>query len=248
MTAWRAILLGIGYYFCKPYWPYGWSTGVPLFSSMVIGVIMGDLTTALIIGAAIQATYMGWLAVGPGIPSDQTLATFIAVPLAIQSNLSPEVAVTLAVPVGLMGLVIHNIRRTVNATWIHMADRSAEEADTAGIARAAYLYPALLMIPLHIIPVALAVYFGPTAANAFLASVPGWILHGLEVAGGMLPALGFALTITMIGKKSLIPYFLAGFLISRVSSLGSITLALFSVILGILHVQYTQRSVTDNGN
>jgi mannose/fructose/N-acetylgalactosamine-specific phosphotransferase system component IIC len=53
------------------------------------------------------------------------LATFIAVPIALQSNLEPAVAVTLAVPVGLLGVLLDYIRRTVNAAWIHMADSYA---------------------------------------------------------------------------------------------------------------------------
>lgn len=207
---------------------------------------MGDVSGALIIGAAIQATYMGWFAAGPGIPSDQALATYITVPLAMVAGMSPEMAVTLAVPVGLLGVLLHNLRRTINAVFPHMADKFAENGDVRGIYRAAYLYPALLMIPLHVVPVAVLTYLGPTVARSFIESLPTWLVHGLEVAGGMMPAMGFAMGISVIGRKKLMPYFLAGFLISRtVPSLSSITLVVFAVILGTLHVQYTQkRAVT----
>lgn len=47
--------------------------------------------------------------------------------------------------------------------------------------------------------------------NKVLEVIPAWLMHGFEVMGGILPALGFALTIMVIGKKNLIPYFLIGF-------------------------------------
>ena len=43
--------------------------------------------------------------------------------------------------------------------------------------------------------------------NKVLEVIPAWLMHGFEVMGGILPALGFALTIMVIGKKNLIPYF-----------------------------------------
>ena len=38
-------------------------------------------------------------------------------------------------------------------------------------------------------------------------AVPAWLSHSFEIMGGILPALGFAITLTVIGKKTLIPFF-----------------------------------------
>ena len=53
------------------------------------------------------------------------------------------------------------------------------------------------------IPVALAVYYGSAYIERILDAIPVWLMNGLTVAGGMLPALGFAIVVTVIGQRYL---------------------------------------------
>lgn len=64
------------------------------------------------------------------------------------------------------------------------------------------LYPTLARIPITVTPVAVAVYFGAANIDKVLAVIPDWLMNGLTVAGGMLPALGFAIVIKIIGKRN----------------------------------------------
>ncbi len=248
MTLTQAILLGIVFWFCRLGILYGWPKNIPIVTSLFIGLILGDVPKAMIVGGALQAIYIGVIAPGANIPTDQTLATFVAVPLAITTNMSPEMAVALAMPVGLLGVAIDYVRRTLNAAWVHMADKYAEEADTRGIIRCAYVYPPLMLIPLYVIPVTVAAYLGPTAVDAFLNAVPKSLIHGFELAGGMLPALGFAITMMVIGRRNLIPYFIAGFFLTKYSGLSIIALAVFGTVLAFLHIQYANGGGAANGN
>ena len=54
-------------------------------------------------------------------------------------------------------------------------------------------------------------FFGQPVVEKFLSLMPTWLTHSFEIIGGILPALGFAITIMVIGKKSLLPYFIGGF-------------------------------------
>ncbi|GMA09321.1 PTS sorbose transporter subunit IIC [Tetragenococcus halophilus subsp. flandriensis] len=248
MSITQAIILGILFCFCRMGILYTWPKNIPLFGAMLIGLVLGDLPQAMIIGAAIQAIYMGVIQPGGNIPTDQVLATFIAVPIAIQSNLEPSVAVTLAVPVGLLGVLLDYIRRTVNAGWIHMADSYAEKANANGVMRAHFLYPTLSLILIYIVPVAIAIYLGPNAVNNFMDAVPDWIMSGLEVAGGVLPALGFAITISVIERGNIIPYFLFGFFIYQYASdVNAIAFALLGMFLAYLHITFTKNNNTEEG-
>ena len=92
-----------------------------------------------------------------------------------------------------------------------MADKYAEDLNYSGIYRAAFLYPALAGFVIRFPLVFAANFFGQSIVNQILDVIPKWLMHGFEVMGGILPALGFALTIMVIGKKHLIPYFLIGF-------------------------------------
>jgi D-glucosaminate-specific PTS system IIC component len=38
--------------------------------------------------------------------------------------------------------------------------------------------------------------------ESFLKLMPHWLTHSFEIMGGILPALGFAITIMVIGKRA----------------------------------------------
>ncbi len=93
--------LTAGYYFighCKiGYWFYD-VPGQPLFIGMIFGLVSGDLKTGLMLGGTIQLVYLGMIMPGGNLPSDPTLASVIAIPIALKTGLTAEQAVVLAVP------------------------------------------------------------------------------------------------------------------------------------------------------
>ena len=42
--------------------------------------------------------------------------------------------------------------------------------------------------------------------------MPDWLVNGFQVAGGLLPAVGFAMLLRVTLKARYVPYLLAGFL------------------------------------
>ena len=51
------------------------------------------------------------------MPSDPALASAIAIPIALGVGMNAEAAVALAVPFGVLGVFMDQLRRTINATW-----------------------------------------------------------------------------------------------------------------------------------
>ena len=64
-----------------------------------------------------------------------------------------------------------------------------------------------------------------------LNAIPEWLMHGLEVAGGVLPAVGFAMIIYMIGKAKYIPLFLIGFYLVKISNINTLVAGVFAVCI-----------------
>ena len=213
----------------------------PIVLALPIGLIMGNVPDAMKIGAALQMIYLGAIAPGGTLPSDEALASCIAIPIALAAKMTPQVAVTLAVPVGLLGVLIDNIKRTYHSYFVHRADKAAEEMNQKGLERNEFWYPFFLSIPLRVLPCTLALYFGTDAVSAFLNSIPAWATNGLTVAGGLLPALGFAMTILVIGKKTLIPYFILGFALVGYSGINTIGAAVIGVCVALLQATFMQR-------
>ncbi len=72
----------------------------PLVLAVPIGLIMGNLGDAMKIGASLQMIYLGAIAPGGTLPADEALASCITIPVALAAGLEPDIAVTIAVPVG----------------------------------------------------------------------------------------------------------------------------------------------------
>ena len=247
MSIGLALVFGILYWFATNKLWYGTLHLIrqPIVLAVPIGLIMGDLPNAMIIGASLQMIYLGAIAPGGTLPSDEALAACIAIPLALEANLEPGIAVTLAVPIGLLGVLIDNLKRTYHSYFIHLADKAVEENNLKKMRRAEFWYPLIVSVPLRVVPAALALAFGVDAVTAFLNSIPAWATNGLSVAGGLLPALGFALTIMVIGKKKLLPYFIIGFAIVAYSGINTIGVAVFAICIALLQGNFVQSDETD---
>lgn len=245
----QALLIGIVYWLGTNRIWYGITHVIrqPLIMAVLVGFIMGDTKTAMMIGAPLQLIYLGTISPGGNIPADEAFAACVAIPIAIKTGVSVEVAVSLAVPVGLLGVLLDTLRRTYATGFVRLADRAVEEDDPKAYRRATFWYPFFVAIPLRIVPAFLATYFGADAVQSFLNVIPDWVTNGLSVAGGILPALGFAVTMIVIGKKSLLPYFIIGFLIMSYSGIGTIGIAAIGLCIALLQSNFAL--VTDvNGD
>lgn len=217
-------------------------TRQPIVLAVPIGLIMGQLPEAMKIGAALQIIYLGAIAPGGTLPSDEALASCIAIPLALVIGLPPEMAVPIAMPLGLLGVLIDNLKRTYHSYFIHEADIGAEELNKSKMDRNEFWLPLLASIPLRTIPVIVALTFGVDAIQEFLNALPVWATNGLAVAGGILLALGFAVTVMVIGRKELLPYFIVGFTIAAFTSMNMIGLAVIALCIALLQSQFVTRS------
>lgn len=219
----------------------GYNTGYTIFESpvtsgLLAGIILGKPIEGLVIGGTIQLIYVGVIAPGGNFPADSAIAGACVAPIALMTGMKPSVAVTLAVPVGLLGVFLINLRKTLAIKFAHSADHYAKEADTKGIYKCAVIYPALLNILVAFLPVFIVVLFGTTVVDVILKYIPEVIMHGLEVAGGMLPALGFALIMHMIGKPKYIVFMILGFFALQMTGWSNLVLGIFGGCLAFMIV------------
>lgn len=232
-----AIFMGCYYWFCRLRLGYTFSSMLlqPVVIGVFVGLLTGNMVLAMQIGAGLQLVYLGVTSTpGGNVPSDPALAGCIAIPLGVLSNMSPEVAIALAIPFGVLGVFVDQLRRTTNAFWVHMADNYAAKADTKGIVRAAFLYPAIAGFVIRF-PLVFAIDFlGVNAVEKLVEVLPTWLMHSFEIMGGILPALGFAITLTVIGKKSLIPFFIIGFFAVMYLGLDTMAVAIFATCVALI--------------
>ena len=245
MTVAQAILIALLYWISQAKIWYGFSImRMPLCIAPFIGLMFGDIPTALQVGATLQMIYIGSIAPGGNPPADEGLASCIAIPIALTAGIDPTVAISLAIPLGLLGVVLENVRKTLNTFFVHMADKYAAEGNVRGLQLSATLYPILLAFPMRFIPVFIACLFGPEAIQAFVNMLPEWITHGLSAAGNILPALGFAITMIVIGKKQYLPLFVIGFFIVAYTGLSTVGIAIFGACAVLMIMQLQREGTT----
>ncbi len=167
--------------------------------------------------------------------------------LTILSSANPKLAVTFAIPFSLLGLLMVQIYQTINSFWVHRADKALDEGKVRQIRFLNYVPSFIVALVVYGIPAFCLVMFGKTWATAMLDAIPKSLTTALEVVGGLMPALGIAMLLNYLGKKSLNAYFFIGFFLAVYLKLDIMALAIFSATIAFL-VFINQTSKTENSN
>ena len=86
----------------------------PIVVCPVVGAFLGDLNTGLVMGASIEALFMGSVSIGAYIPPDATSAGLLCTAYAILLHLDTEAAVGLAMPIGTLVLGVGSLAQIVS--------------------------------------------------------------------------------------------------------------------------------------
>lgn len=250
ISVWQAALIAFFYYLANSTWFAGvgfFTIYRPLVAGAIVGIILGDIPTGVTMGATINMIYLGFISAGGALPGDPALAGYLATALAISSGIDAQAALALAVPIGLLGTLIWFGRLTVNAFFVHMGDKYAEEGNMAGLMFANLVPPQLFLFIISFIPVFVAALYGPEAVKGAMDFLGQNVLGVLIVIGGMLPALGIALNLRGIAKGATMPYFFLGFFFAVYFHVSVIGIGILGVILAFLHLHFTSSGGVEHG-
>ena len=189
----------------------------PIVSGAVIGAILGDLPTGLVVGGTYQLMTIGNMPVGGAQPPNAVIGGVMAVVFAIASGLDTTAAVGLAVPFALIGQYMVTLLFTVMSPMMSVADKMADKADTKGIVRLNYLAMAALGT-LFAVVCTIGLIGGAAMGNALQAAfdaVP-WLMTGLSAAGGMMRFVGFATLLRIMMSNDHWGIYFTGFAIATI--------------------------------
>lgn len=193
------------------------SAGSAVFSGFITGLIMGDMATGLFIGGSMQLTILGVGTFGGASRIDANSGTLIATAFAVSAGMDPEQALAaLGVPVAAILVYTDILGRFANTFWGHACDADVEKMNW-GAYNVHYWMGAVSWCLSRMLPVFLALAFGQPLVEAITAALNGdlkWLGDGLTVAGGMLPAVGFAILLRYLPVKKHIAYLILGFVIA----------------------------------
>lgn len=197
----------------------------PLVVGTLVGIALGDPVMGAKCGAALEVVFMGAIQIGAAVPPDAMLGAGIGTALAIITGKGPEVAFTLGFPIAVFGQSIKIVCFIVRSWYMGLACKYAREVQV-GKMHALNWFGLILQCTIYGLVGFCTIYFGSSVVENVLNNIPEVVMKSLEVAGGLLPAVGFALLLQpmMTSKNSL--YFFLGFIMVA----GSLT-PLFTIDL-----------------
>jgi PTS system mannose-specific IID component len=234
----EAILLGLWTGICAVDGVYHQTMlGRPVIGGTIAGLILGDVQTGLLVGGGIEMAYLVLTNVGGAAPPDATTAGIVGVAVAHYTG-TTDIATLIAatLPASIMGQQAWILSWIVNTWAIHRMDKAAEEGDLKKAERIHILQGTPSWFIFYFLVTVLNVYFGIELIQAVMGSLPPWVLGGLNVASGILPALGIAMLLGQILTNVNWPYFLFGVVLAAFLKLSLVGTALVGV--GVAFVLY----------
>ena len=202
-----AIIVGVDF------WLEGLFIFRPIIVSTLTGVILGDVQLGLLTGGITELAFAGLTPAGGTQPPNPVLAGVMSTVIAYTTKTEASGAMALALPFSFLMQYIILFCYSTFSFFMKGADKAAEEADTAKIVKINMTCTAIIAL-LYGLIVFLCAYVAQDAMKTFVEILPAWLTHGFEVAGGILPAVGFAMLLKVMLKGEFVPYLLIGFVIA----------------------------------
>ena len=173
----------------------------PIVMGPLVGLVLGDVNAGLAVGATLELAFMGNVTIGAALP--------------------PEITA---------GGIKNTYYLTARSWFLHKSDKYAAEGNAAGV-DAMHMISFLSYDIVMSLVIAICFYCGSDAVQSFLAIIPAFIIRGISVAAGILPALGFAMLGKILISPKVAPYFLLGFLLAAYLNVPVLGIALLGVII-----------------
>ena len=113
------------------------------------------------------------------------------------------------------------------------ADKYAAAGNYKGVERMHLIAGFGLSLMLGLV-VMISFMVGSKTVGNLLDMIPEFIQHGLSVATGLIPALGFAMLARLLINKQVAPYFFLGFALAAYLEIPVTGIAIFGAIVAVV--------------
>lgn len=206
----------------------------PLVVGLIAGLLMGDMTTGILIGASLEAIFMGNASIGGVISAELVTATTLTVTFAVISHVDQQAAITLSIPIGMLAaFVVMLLKNVVMNIFAPLLDKYARENNQKGIVFLHYftwLFTCFAIASMSFI----GVLVGNDPVSQLVNSIPTALMNGLKASGGLLPAVGFALLMKLLWNNKLAIFYLLGFILTAYLKLPAVAVAALGVVICVV--------------
>ncbi|BFQ92295.1 PTS mannose/fructose/sorbose transporter subunit IIC [Gallibacterium anatis] len=209
----------------------------PLIACTLIGLVLGDIKTGIIVGGSLELLALGWMNIGAALAPDAALASVVSTILVIVGGQEITTGIAIAIPLAAAGQVLTYVVRAITVGFQHLADKSVKDGN---LNRLDWVHcSALLLQAMRIAIPALIVALtaGTDTVQSLLSAIPPVVTTGLKIAGGIIAVVGYAMVINMMRAGHLMPFFYAGFVVAAFTDFNLVALGVLGTIMAILYIQ-----------
>ena len=234
-----------------------YTLGRPLVAGLVVGIILGDVQTGIIVGAAIQLVYIALVTPGGTVSADVRAVSYIGIPLAIlairaygldpSSTEAASQAAAIGAAVGTLGTVLFYGTATMNLIWQGIGWRAMESKEWSRIKKTIpmvdFVLPWISHILFSFLPTFLICMAGESMVGVMKDYLPmdGIPMMTLFTVGTLLPTVGVAILCKQVITKPLDwVTFAFGFILAGALGMNLIVSAVVAVFFAIINYQLQQ--------
>ena len=202
-----------------------YTLGRPLIGGLVCGIVLGDIPTGIMVGAAMQVVYIALVTPGGTVSADVRAVSYIGIPLAMialksygldpASTEGTALATSFGTMVGTIGTVLFYGTATMNLVWQHMGWAWVDKREYDKLPLVDYVLPWISHICFSLIPTVIMCMAGEPVVNLIKEKLPmdGIPMKTLFTVGALLPCVGIAILLKQIGSSRSSATFLTLYLI-----------------------------------
>lgn len=194
-----------------------WLEGLYIFRPIIVctltGIILGDVTTGLIAGGLTELAFAGLTPVGGTQPPNPILAGIMTTVIAYTTGADVKATIGLALPFSFLMQYVILFYYSAFSVFMNKADKYAEDGDIKAFTRLNLTTTLIVGLTYGVI-VFLCTYVAQEPMRVLVENMPEWLKHGFEIAGGILPAVGFGLLLRVMLKIEYVPFLIIGFLVA----------------------------------
>lgn len=222
-----------------------WGFNQPIIAASLIGIVTGHPVEGLMLGGSLQLVTLGWMNVGAAMAPDAALAAVAAGILVTGPTQLPVMqGIALAIPLAVAGQMLTIFVRTLMVSFTHMADAYAAKGQARKIE--ILHFTGLFIQGLRVaIPAMLILALPAETITQAINAIPSVITNGLQVAGGFIVIVGYAMVVNMMASKTLWPYLFLGFGLSAITSLNLTAMGIIGAAIALIIVQLTKFNTTE---
>lgn len=215
ITLTHALLIGIWAGFCLCGQMWGIYTNRSLVLALGVGIILGDIPTALAMGAVGEIAFLGFgVSIAGTAPPNQLGPGIIGTLMAITlkgSGMTPESALALSFPFAVAVQFLVTLAYTLPSPIASVAEKSVKDGKFFKFKVVSHATIYLLFIVGFVVGFSSSISMH--TVQQIVNAIPAPLIKGLTVAGSMLPAAGFAIILNILSKGEVryLPFVFLGY-------------------------------------